>query len=70
MNKTFSFAIVHFCVAFTVGYLMSGSVMVGGAIALVAPTVNTVAYYFHERVWKRIENNVQKPSQQRFVQQC
>ena len=69
MNKTLSFAVVHFCVAFTVGYLMSGSVMVGGAIALVEPAVNTVAYHFHERVWKRIENNAQKPGQQRFVQQ-
>lgn len=55
MNKTISFAIVHFTVAFTVGYLLTGSVMVGGAIALVEPMVNTVAYHFHERVWKRIE---------------
>ncbi|HRQ81933.1 MAG TPA: DUF2061 domain-containing protein, partial [Azospirillaceae bacterium] len=26
MTKTFSFACVHFCVAFAVGYLMTGSV--------------------------------------------
>ena len=55
MNKTMSFAIVHFTVAFAVGYLMTGSVMVGGAIALVEPMVNTVAYHFHELVWKRRE---------------
>jgi uncharacterized membrane protein len=55
MNKTISFAIVHFTVAFTVGYVMTGSVMVGGAIALVEPMVNTVAYHFHELVWKRGE---------------
>ena len=52
MKKTASFAVVHFCVAFTVGYLMTGSVMVGGAIALVEPLVNTVAYHIHETVWE------------------
>jgi uncharacterized membrane protein len=54
MTKTASFAIVHFSVAFTVGYAMTGSVLVGGAIALVEPAVNTVAYFFHEKVWERI----------------
>ncbi len=53
MTKTATFAVVHFCVAFTVGYLMTGSVLVGGAIALVEPAVNTVAYHLHERAWAR-----------------
>ncbi len=55
MTKTMSFAVVHFTVAFSVGYLMSGSVLVGGAIALVEPAVNTVAYHFHEQVWNRMQ---------------
>jgi uncharacterized membrane protein len=55
INKTVTFAIVHFTVAFAVGYLMTGSVVVGGAIALVEPMVNTVAYHLHELVWKRRE---------------
>jgi uncharacterized membrane protein len=42
-------------VAFSVGYLMSGSVLVGGAIALVEPAVNTVAYHFHEKVWNHVQ---------------
>ena len=53
MLKTLSFASVHFTVAFTIGYLLTGSVLVGGAMALVEPAVNTVAYYFHEMVWAR-----------------
>ncbi|MGM0593739.1 MAG: DUF2061 domain-containing protein [Pseudomonadota bacterium] len=53
MAKTASFAAVHFSVAFSVGYLMTGSIAVGGAIALVEPVVNTVAYFFHEKVWER-----------------
>ena len=56
MTKTASFAIVHFTVAFTVGYALTGSMLVGGAIALVEPAINTVAYIIHEKVWERIRN--------------
>ena len=55
MTKTLSFAVVHFTVAFGVGYALTGSVVVGSVMALVEPAVNTVAYYFHEKVWRRIE---------------
>jgi uncharacterized membrane protein len=51
MTKTISFAAVHFTVAFSVAYAMSGSFLVGGAIALVEPAINTIAFYFHEQVW-------------------
>lgn len=51
MTKTLSFACVHFTVAFTVGYLMTGSLAVGGALALVEPLCNTFAYHLHERAW-------------------
>jgi uncharacterized membrane protein len=54
MAKTISFAAVHFTVAFSVGYVMTGSVWVGGAIALIEPALNTVAYFFHEQLWERI----------------
>ena len=53
MAKTASFAVVHFTVAFSVGYAMTGSVVVGGAIALVEPFCNTIAYFFHEKAWDR-----------------
>ena len=51
MSKTLSFACVHFTVAFGVGYLMTGSLAVGGAVALVEPLCNTVAFHLHEKVW-------------------
>lgn len=54
MYKTISFAAVHMTVAFGVGYLMTGSVWVGGALALVEPAINTVAYHLHEKVWQRV----------------
>lgn len=53
MTKTLTFAVVHFCVAFTVAYLLTGSVLVGGAVALIEPAVNTVAYFLHEQAWER-----------------
>lgn len=53
MQKTMSFAIIHFSVAFTVGYLISGSLVIGGAIALVEPVINTIAYHFHELAWRQ-----------------
>jgi uncharacterized membrane protein len=57
MSKTASFAAVHFGVAFSVAYLISGNPLVGGAIALVEPAINTIAYHFHERVWNRIRGS-------------
>jgi uncharacterized membrane protein len=51
MTKTLTFAVVHFAVAFTVGYLLTGSVLIGGLLALIEPACNTVAYHFHEKAW-------------------
>ena len=61
MTKTFTFAILHFSVAFTVTYLLTGSIVIGGAIALTEPAINTVVFYFHEKIWKRFENKQLKP---------
>jgi uncharacterized membrane protein len=57
MTKTISFAVIHFSVAFSVAYIMTGSIVVGGAIALVEPAINTFAYHFHEKVWIQMENS-------------
>ncbi|MCC5879177.1 MAG: DUF2061 domain-containing protein [Idiomarina sp.] len=53
MNKTLTFAVVHFFVAFTVTWLITGSFVLGGLIAMIEPAVNTVAYFFHEKAWAR-----------------
>lgn len=53
LAKTLSFAVVHFLVAFTVGYALTGSVVIGSLLALIEPACNTVAYYWHERAWAR-----------------
>lgn len=56
MVKTITFAVMHFSIAFGVVYAMTGSLLLGGAVALIEPAVNTVAFYFHEKAWKRFEN--------------
>lgn len=60
MHKTITFALLHFSVAFTVTYLLTGSVLVGGLVALVEPAINTVVFYFHEKIWKRYEAKKQQ----------
>lgn len=55
MAKSAAFGIVHLGVAFTVGYVLTGSVAIAGAITLVEPVANTVAHYFFDRWWTRRE---------------
>ncbi|WP_062063847.1 DUF2061 domain-containing protein [Cellvibrio sp. OA-2007] len=57
MAKTATFAAVHFSVAFSVGYALTGSVVIGGTMALVEPAINTVAFYFHEMGWQKFAEN-------------
>ena len=57
MIKTLTFALVHFTVAFTVAYALSGSLVIGGAIALVEPVINTIAYFLHEKIGERSRAN-------------
>ena len=52
-KKTCTFALTHMTVAFAVGWAMTGSLAIGGALALVEPLVNTVAYFLHEKLWER-----------------
>lgn len=60
MLKTFTFAIMHMIVAFSVVYLLTGNAIAGGVVALIEPACNTVAYYFHEKIWDRIRQRRQQ----------
>lgn len=55
--KTVSFAVLHFGVAFTVTYALTGSVAIATSVGLIEPVANTVAFYFHERAWRRVDGN-------------
>ncbi|MGK7296894.1 MAG: DUF2061 domain-containing protein [Candidatus Wenzhouxiangella sp. M2_3B_020] len=54
--KTLTFALVHMAVAFGVVWAMTGSWMIGGAVALIEPACNTLAYFVHELAWERHAN--------------
>ncbi|MCL7943220.1 DUF2061 domain-containing protein [Marinobacter sp. ATCH36] len=58
--KTITFAITHFTVAFTVAYLLTGDILIGSLIAMVEPAINTVAYFFHEKIWARKQQNARE----------
>lgn len=62
MIKTFTFGGMHITVAFLVVWLMTGDWLVGGAVALVEPCVNTIAYYFHEKIWSAFSASRSAPS--------
>jgi len=51
MLKSITFSILHFGVAFTVAYLLTGSFLIGGLMALIEPAINSVVFYFHEKAW-------------------
>jgi uncharacterized membrane protein len=51
--KTFSFAALHFGVAFSVTYALTGSLAVATGVGLIEPVLNTIVFYFHERAWQR-----------------
>jgi uncharacterized membrane protein len=53
MAKSAAFGIVHIATSFGVGYALTGSIAVAGAITLVEPLVNTVAHYGFDKAWDR-----------------
>ena len=53
LRKTLAFGVLHLLIAVTVGWLLTGSFVLAGALAIVEPLVNTVAHYFFDRWWQR-----------------
>lgn len=57
MKKTISYGVMHFTIAFIVSYLVTGSLAIAGVLAILEPIVQTIAYHFHEKLWKFHEND-------------
>jgi uncharacterized membrane protein len=68
LGKTLSFAVVHFGVALLVGRLLTGSWLIASTLALIEPACNTVAYFFHERFWLRLEQRRRRRQSSRHAQ--
>ncbi|MNZ69339.1 hypothetical protein D3C78_876350 [compost metagenome] len=63
MLKTLTFTLMHFCIAFGVTYALTGSVTVGSLVATVEPLCNAVGFFFHDKLWKRLEQHATADSE-------
>ena len=55
LMKTLTYLSIHLTVGFSVAYAFTGSLELAGGIALIEPCINAVAFFFHEKVWKRVD---------------
>lgn len=53
LRKTGSFAIVHLTIAVSVGYLLTGSLVLAGLISFIEPVLNTAAHALFDQWWSR-----------------
>ncbi len=53
LAKTLSYLAIHLVVGFSVAYALTGSIAIAGGIALIEPAANAVAFFFHEKAWRR-----------------
>lgn len=53
--KTVTYAVMHFVVAVTVAFALTGNWRIALAIGVIEPLVQTVFFAFHDRIWTRIE---------------
>ena len=55
LKKTASYYVTHMTVAAVVAFAVTGSWVAAITLSLLEPTVQTIVYFFHERVWLRYE---------------
>jgi len=51
--KTLTYSVMHFTVAISVAFALTGSWQAALAIGMIEPVVQTIAYALHERAWAR-----------------
>ena len=54
--KTASYYVIHICVAAMVAYAVTGNLLSSLTLSLLEPTVQAVAFFFHEKAWARKQN--------------
>ena len=53
LMKTASYYVIHVCVAALVAYAVTGNLWASLTLSLLEPTVQAVAFFFHETAWVR-----------------
>ena len=51
--KTGSYYLIHISVAAMVAYAVTGNLLASLTLSLLEPTVQAVAFFFHEKAWAR-----------------
>ncbi|GAB2796397.1 hypothetical protein GCM10027040_23580 [Halomonas shantousis] len=51
MIRAQTLGVIHFAIAFTVTWLLSGSVVIAGLVALIQPVSNAAAFYLDGKLW-------------------
>ncbi|MCL6235285.1 DUF2061 domain-containing protein [Acinetobacter sp. ANC 5579] len=59
-KKTLSYYIMHITVAMLVGYYVTGSIAMAITLSLLEPTVQAVAFFFHEKAWEKKDKAVEE----------
>jgi uncharacterized membrane protein len=53
LMKTASYYVIHICVAALVAYAVTGNLLASITLSLLEPTVQAVAFFFHEKAWDK-----------------
>lgn len=53
LMKTGSYYVMHIVVAAAVAYAVTGHLWAALTLSILEPTVQAVAYFFHERAWAK-----------------
>ena len=59
LMKTGSYYLIHICVAALVAYAVTGNLIASLTLSLLEPTVQAVAFFFHEKAWDRAGRKAQ-----------
>lgn len=72
LMKTGSYYIMHIVVAAAVAYAVTGNLWVAITLSLLEPTVQAIAYFFHEKAWLAADRKaqVQTPVQPGSCEAC
>ncbi len=62
LKKTASYYLMHITVAAAVAYLVTGDLLVSLTLSLLEPTVQAVAFFFHEKAWDRAARRQPPPA--------
>lgn len=57
LAKTLTYCLMHFMVAISVAYVLSGDWGIALSIGIIEPLVQTVFFNLHERKWNKAKTN-------------